>query len=112
VADLYEEEVRRLAKTIATVAELAGRSVEALAEASGLPAEEIRALFDGTRKLEIAHVLRLAGALNAHPAEIFLVAFPRRHQRPVDTRELIAKIRERHGLPVPDEDADLDDLMQ
>jgi len=112
VADPYEEEIRRLAKTIATVAELAGRSVEALAASSGLPAEEIRALFDGSRKLEIVHVLALAEALHAHPAELFLVAFPRRHQRPIDARELIVKIREHHGLPVPDDDADPDDLMQ
>jgi helix-turn-helix protein len=113
VADPYEEEVRRLAKTIATVAELAGRSVEALAEKSGLRAEEIRALFDGSQALEITHVLRLAKALGVHPAELFLVAFPRRSPGRLDVRELTAKMRENLGLPVPEPDeADPDDLVK
>jgi hypothetical protein len=112
VADPYEEEVRRLAKVIATVAELAGRSAESLAEKSGLRVEEIRGLFDGTEKLEIAHVLRLCEALPAHPAELFLVAFPRRSPGRLDVREVVAKMREELGLPVPDDEADPDDLMQ
>jgi hypothetical protein len=102
VSDPYDEEVRRLAKVITTLAELADRSVAALAESSGLQAAEIQAIFDGTEKLEVAHVLRLAEALRVHPAELFLLAFPRRTPPRGHVRELLEKMREALGLRNPE----------
>lgn len=99
MADSYEEEARRLAKLIGTVCTLTGRSLESLEEPTGLSAAGLRAIFDGTAKLEVADVLRLAKGLGVHPSDFFVLAYPRRPVPRVSSRELIRKAREALGQP-------------
>lgn len=110
MADRYEEEARLVAKTIAVFADLVGQPIESLAADSGLSADEILAIFDGSVKLEIAHVLALSKALRIHPAELFTLAFPRRPPPSSNVRSLLAKAQKALGIRVPEEDdAEADD---
>jgi hypothetical protein len=93
VADPYEEETRRLAELIGSVVRLSGRPLDSVASAAGLCEETLAAIFGGTAKLEVAHILRLAEAFGVHPSEFFVLAFPRRVPSGDTTRKLLERAR-------------------
>jgi hypothetical protein len=99
MANSYEEDVRRLAKVIRTAYRLLGTPMASLEEATGLSEAAIHAIFDGTAKLEIVDVLRLAHGINVHPADFFDLAFPRRPV-PRYSRVLLERGRAALGYPV------------
>lgn len=88
MADPYEDDIRRLVNTIRQITRLLGESPESLAEAAGLSAAEIRAIFDGSLKLEVHHLYRLAKAIGAEPLDFFRLSSPRPKMRRVSFREL------------------------
>jgi transcriptional regulator with XRE-family HTH domain len=93
VPDPYEEETRRLAELIGSVVRLSGRPLDSVASAAGLSEETLAAIFGGTAKLEVAHILRLAEAFGVHPSEFFVLAFPRRVPSGDTTRKLLERAR-------------------
>ena len=92
VADPYEREVRRLAELIGSLVELSGRPLESVAIAAGLSPEGLSAILHGGERLEVGHLLGLAAALGVHPAELFLLAYPRTSSQG-PTRDLLEKAR-------------------
>ena len=107
MADTYEEDVRRLAKVIRTAYRLLGKPMATLEEATGLSEAAIRAIFDGTAKLEIEDVFRFAKGLRIHPADFFDLAFSRRMPGGYASRILMRRGWSPLGFPT--EEAQEDD---
>jgi len=88
MADPYEEDIRRLVNTMRQATRIIGESPESLAEGAGLSAAEIHAIFDGSLKLEVHHIYRLAKALGVEPLDFFRLSSPMRKQRRFTIQEM------------------------